>query len=498
MFYDLMLDKKEISKTMIYRRLAALEPGEYNMNELSQLFPFSYSKILAAVGEIESVLMELGYPATLFVGNKVFFSESLPTETIFSAYLIQKDIPFLFLLDLITEEPIDFPAFANKNYTSQSTVRRKLVPLRQFLMDYHIHLSVSTMKLIGDERNIRTVLATLLWMSSRGKSFPIQCFEQEKVKKYTKMMTSLMPKNNPAASITALQDIDAAIAYFRIRNGHFVRDDQLYDVFHDEVKQEVKAWRQVFDLPAGQLEIETRYIAFRHYFGAVFFEKHHFLSEKLAVKIRETAPEEDLAIQKFKAFIKKEVLDFSKLSSMRKEHFSILWENLTSVFFTYQVYRSNVLFPFFLMEPEDLPNNLIYTDLFQKLSGFMNGLSRERQNDWIAHCKNDMCRIFAALLLPEYEMSAEKYKLNIAIVQEERYVYIHKLEGFLQSLSYINYQPFEEDKADSYDVIITATKIDQQTVPSAKIIFFTYTMDESEYLNLEMSLKKLYIWKNSA
>lgn len=498
MFRDLLLEKKNLDKIEIYKKLLTLEPDTYNLLWLSHFFNLSYSKTMSAVTEIDLDLqiIDPDYESIITDNHKVVLHENLPSEDALTTYLIQQDIPFRFIIEMIENKYEHLDEFSNQNFASSSTVRRKLAPLTKFLSQYHIRLKLSTMELSGDERIIRSVFSSLLWLSSRGLELPIDHFSIEDVHRMIHKTMAIPPKNDHVPSIVYLNKITADITYHRIKNGHFVKDEPSYDMVIPPTQIIDKlSWGEFVGAPPEHQYAETRFMAFRQFFGPVFFEPDDPLFALPRDMYSETAPKVFDFITRFEKFIQEEVLDISQLPNVEKEQLNVLRGNLIMVFYDYMVFKTRVPFPFLLTESENLSKNRIYDSLYRKIERFLKKLARDPQARWINYCIDDMCKMFTVLLLPEYEESATEFNINVALVKEDQYIYDHKMEKFLLSLSCVNYLPFEPEKAEDYDVVITSSRFTKNLLPKANVVIFPYTLDEKNYLELRILLKETHIDK---
>lgn len=498
MFQELLLEKKNLDKIEIYKKLLTLEPDTYNLLWLSHFFNLSYSKTMSAITEIDVDLqtIEPDFQSIITDNHKIVLREELPSEGSLTTYLIQQDIPFRFIIEMIENKYEHLDEFSNQNFASSSTVRRKLAPLAKFLAQYHIRLKLSTMDLSGDERIIRTVFSTLLWLSSRGSEIPINHFDTDEVNRVVKNTLYLTPKNDRVPSMAIIRKIDADIAYYRIRNNHFVEDDPNYGMVLPEGQMLDKfSFGELVGAPPEHQYAETRYMAFRQFFGPVFFEKDDPLFDLPRSDLEENSPKVNDFLQRFRKFVEEEILDYSKLPIEDQEKIHVLRGNVVMIFFNYLVFKSRVPFPFLLTESENLSRNRIYDSLFRKFERFLKKIARDPQVRWINYCIDDMCKIFTVLLLPEYEENEKEYNINVTLIQEEQYIYNHKMEKFLQSLAFVNYLPYEEAKSEDYDLIIASSKLSTKNNPRENVYIFPYSLDEKNYLELRIALKELHIDK---
>lgn len=351
------------------------------------------------------------------------------------------------------------------------------------------------MELSGDERIIRAVLSSLLWLCSREVDPPISQFDPEDVQKIVKDSLKLTPKNERVPITPLFRKIDADISYHRVRNGNYVQDDPNYDMILQTNLLDETGYGEFIGAPEEHQYAETRFMAFRQFFGPVFFEKDDPMFDLPREDLPKNAPKVYDFLLKFVDFIGEEVLDSTLLPEEDQEKVHVLRGNLTIIFFNYLVFKTKVPFFFLLTESENLAKNRIYNDLYCKIEKFLKKLAREPQARWITYCLEDMCKIFTAMLLPEYEIVAKQFNLNVSLVIEDQYIYNHKMEKFLMSLAFVNIHPFSWEEINQFDIIISSSRSIKNIHPEANIIVFPYTMDERSFLDLRIVLKELHIDK---
>ncbi|MDH6365744.1 hypothetical protein M2139_002774 [Enterococcus sp. PF1-24] len=500
MFRRLLLEKKNLDKIEIYRKLLTLQPNTYNLLWLSHFLDLSYSKTMSTITEIDLDihLIDKRLEPMITSNHKIIISAKLPPEEILTIYLIQQDVPYRFLIEVIEDKYEHLDQFASHNYASPSTVRRKVAPLVKFFAQYGISSRLSTMELIGDERIIRSVLASLLWLCSNGTDLPFSHFNPKAVTYKIKKSLACRPLNNRILSVDDFHKLDADIAYHRIRNHHYVKDDPNYDmVLTETLILEKTEWGAFLGAPFEHQYAETRYMAFRQFFGPVFFDKDDPIFDIPREELPKTAPKLYDFLKQFQTFIDEEILRRYYLSDEDQENIHVLRGNLVMIFFNYLVFKTKVPFFFLLSRTEVLTKNRIYLTLYKKIESFFSKLAAEEEGQWIYCCMDDMCTFFTGLLLPEYELSAKEFNLDIALIIEDQYIYNHKIEKFLNSLTYINFVPFELKKVNDYDLVITSSHIMKSQYPNANIVIFPYTLDEHRFLELRIIIKELHIEKNT-
>ena len=101
----------------------------------------------------------------------------------FLIFLVQSTLKYQLLHDIFFEEFHTIYQFAQKQYISESTARRKINEWREQLKNYGIYLQRGTYVVQGEEEIIRLYLHMTFWQLFRGKIWPFVTISQLDVKK---------------------------------------------------------------------------------------------------------------------------------------------------------------------------------------------------------------------------------------------------------------------------------------------------------------------------
>ena len=498
MFRQLMLDDRNQEKIRLYRRLLTLKPDIYNFSWLSHFFTLPYSRIVSLIKEINQQLLKIEPQRgdLLTDEQKIVLTAAMPSEESLTISLIRQDIPYLFLLEVIENHYETLEDFADFYHVSPSTVRRKLLPLKNYLAQYHITIKFSTLELLGSERTIRALLTALLWWSSRGRELPIDHFAIHEVNRQMRACLLLSPQNEQIATTKLLHKLDADITYHRVANGHYIED---FPVFGMNIMEKVLLkrgnWGSYIGAPTEYWQAETSYMAFRLFYGPVYCNPH----DPALIVVREMMPSSSPQLNQFllmlRQFIHIELFKKTAVPPSTEDEFALLLGNFITIVYNYLVFQSKI--PFFLLLNVDkaMEKSRMFQALLDRCKGFFERIAQEFYQDWLDECLDDMCYIFAAMLLPDYEMSPHSLRLRVAILLDDQYVYNRWMKKFLNSLFYVDFQDFKTDKLNTCDVIITSNYQLLQPTPNTPIILFPLSNNTEDFFKLGATLEKYYLSK---
>ncbi|MFC0616108.1 helix-turn-helix domain-containing protein [Enterococcus faecalis] len=126
----------------------------------------------------------ISFESTKGKGIKLYVSNSNDYRD-FKQFLIDNTLTVSVVKTLALKKENSLVTLANENFVSESTIRRKIQQLKDYVefMDISIISRSGQYSIVGDEREIRMFLFIILWKVYRGRTWPFNEIE------YTKMIT---------------------------------------------------------------------------------------------------------------------------------------------------------------------------------------------------------------------------------------------------------------------------------------------------------------------
>lgn len=487
MYNYIVFEKNNLRKLDVYQELLQLPEGIYNVKELSQQFKFSYGKMSAIVNQINSdIQLCTEDKQKLIKDGKVHVNEKrLPSYDSLSKYLLVNDISFRFLISVLLKDCIDLPDFCEKNFISESSLRRKLVNLKKYLKIFGIEIRFSRVELIGDERLIRNILYYFLWRGSSGENLPINVLDGAEVDAAWEAMLPVSVEESYFVD-RKKRKFYAEIMALRIKAGCFVKDEIYYDaVINEAMTENVQAWQNLLKIPSRHLEAEARYACFSFICEYINTEEQ---AEAFIKGVTEYPFIEGFK-QQLEALLIKEVGEIDEVCSAKGDC-RILLANLLSIYYRYFLFKQRLPLFIYLEDVEWLDQSETFQRLFITVEKFFNRQVRKEQNSWMKLSTYDMTKVFAYTIFPLYEEN-RKEKLHVTLLTDGTFFYIRKVLSYLKKIDFIQTSPYNPEKIDSYDVIICSSEVGLEEFDVERICF-PITFDEGQYLSLHEQLARIY------
>lgn len=97
------------------------------------------------------------------------------------SYILENDETMKIFKLIIFEEFDSISKYAAENFVSESSIRKSLKKIKQFLSNYQLSLSRSSFHIEGEEKQIRLVIFITAWIIFKGMTWPFDFISQDKV-----------------------------------------------------------------------------------------------------------------------------------------------------------------------------------------------------------------------------------------------------------------------------------------------------------------------------
>ena len=97
------------------------------------------------------------------------------------SYILENDETMQIFKLIIFEEFESISKYAADNYVSESSIRKSLKKIKQFLSNYQLSLSRSSFRIEGEEKQIRLIIYITTWIIFKGVTWPFDFISQRKI-----------------------------------------------------------------------------------------------------------------------------------------------------------------------------------------------------------------------------------------------------------------------------------------------------------------------------
>lgn len=469
MIETLFLTEPAIARLTLLQQLADSPNETISINSLASETQSSYPKTQRLVAELAVDLEQL-YCQKLFTHTgklRTGFSTLMIDD--YRNFLIKESIPYRFLFTLLTKKNAELSTFCHENFISTASVNRRLAPLKQCLAQYQIQLNVSKMRLYGSESAIRILLFNFFWLVDSGNELLTEEVLPPDIESLSFWQAAWM-KNVSQRTVI----IHLTIFRLRQQQGCLVEND-----YHSLLLPESQATiRQIFKVPAENLESEIRFL----FYLLIYWPMYYELTDPRLQYLEQSYYVSDNAIFT-EAFLDRwyQHLDFT---DHHADSLPLLQLNLLIVFANYSIRQTSppMLLDYFYEQVITLPPNC---DMLAKdVRRTLRLLGRRQQMSWLPDCLDELTRNFTLLLLP-YVKTQPKEQLHVGIQLDANHFMLKQIVDFCDKLPYVEPIFFSDTLPEQVDFAILS--------PSSQtpIIEVTHDIEVYRLSNYRISYQEL-------
>lgn len=254
------INKKNIEQLYgkeIYCELLLLEylyesQEGYEMSKLTVYLELNRRTLAKYMEKINSHAIKLyGRECIQFTKRKTYiFNGTKPEYQRLHLKLIEDSFVLVLATKFLSHSYIVFDEFCMSNYLGESTVRRKINVLNEFLNFLNIQIYIQKNKIIlkGKEKDIRFSLITFFWNTYQGMEWPFYNFSKDVImKKIEEFLPSIFKKTNANKrerllyifAINILRSQKSSIDLspkFLLHFDYLVQDNVLFPNFFEQVQ----------------------------------------------------------------------------------------------------------------------------------------------------------------------------------------------------------------------------------------------------------------------
>lgn len=499
LFEELMMDSSTLTKFNIYKKIYQLKQPTLPISQLAAAFDLNYQQALIILAEINQEITDYSkrQPSILEKAGKINIASLIVSIDEYRYLLLKKSIPFMFILYFLNHEQPTIEDFCSRHYVSQSTVARKMGPLKKHVKRFNLRFSFREANLIGDERIVRVALFNTLWLGTRGIIWPFKNVEKAEAVKLVEAFSEYFPSSKTYLGAHELAFF-AAIFLSRIRKKLFVDYDPKYDFLmkdnpYYDFKRLNKVLGPVKALSPEKQKAESSFIFFlAHYAPFYTLESDPSLQQTLTDFLKR-----DNGIQKFVEmfirYMQQEV--FYDAPTLLDQ--PLLKGNLFNVFFVFHVLRQ----PFpnlqgLVAHPEKSQQQM---DIFleTKIRNFLIKHLNHSVYPYLAMIQSSLIRSLKNVLLPYLDQIQYEKNLKVGIAFEHEFLLVRDLYQFLNRLGFVDAYPYIDEQTTNYDLVISSSLLPLKTYPELPLYFMDLSYGDEELAYLYIRLNKLFKEKNT-
>lgn len=498
MFYEeLMMDSQALIKFKLFQRMLTLKELNHSIAQLAKDMTLSYQQTFIELKEIDQDLNELAidHKSIIGRGGKIQTQNIKTTIDDYRYFLLKKSIPFLYVLYLLNEEQATITDFCQKYYVSRSTVSRKFEKLKTHLKRYNLRFTYTESNLVGDERLVRLALFNLIWLGVRGLDWPF-VEKEENAETLVESFSTYFPQSRSYLDQWELKYF-AALLLTRVKKGNFVKYDKRYNFlmkhssyFHFDNLKECSA--KFPTMSEKQSKAETSFIYFISRMIPFYTNDEEQTLNQTIMMYTET---ENPIYPMITAF-----LETMKTGAFAR-HPELLDKktvigNLLNISFGAYVFHKP--FPtIYRLENPAIDKGFAEEKILKEIDTFFTAYRNEHVIDFINDSnQKQVTQLFKNELLPLFDIIRYSNPLTVGIALENNFSLTEGLYLFLKDLRFIDVEPYNNQKNQPYDLVISSQQLLKKLSPDCATYIWDYSNTDYQYINLYYSLKKHFDNKN--
>lgn len=479
---SILLSDESKKKLEIFLELNKLDDGIYSISSIIKLLRFSKNTVYHLLENI-SVDLDTLFGYKLFDENgKIIWSKKAYDTNRYNQFLLRQSLPYNFILFVLLNPDKTLVDFCTTSFTSTSTIRRTLQPFLTFLKKFDIKINLSSMKLEGNEYEVRMLFHTILWSCSLGQGILEVQEERQKEEELLKKIGFFdCPYINNDDILTIL-----LVAKLRIQNNFSVKSPPaINDFVPAEVTSAITDYLADFIPLTCSLDAEVKSLVFQIYFSNLYFHNddirvkdiyQYYLEKKKVIKF---IPTIDKLFGRVDLTIGSNTLlplvnTLSLFLSFSLNHRPLPWMNEFSNY--------EVLFP--TITPQKIA----------PVEAFFSRVATKKELGWLSKYPYDFLNYIYYIFEPY--MAQRALKIKVAIIPIPNHRIVSELCDFLAMFSFVD-SCFRDQSDPEVDLYISTF---ESLIPDNTSNFFLVDTNEISLESkneLFASIYKLYMERTS-
>lgn len=449
-YESLMLTKTQLESYQFFESLSKLPRRRYLIRDLAGPMNCPPAKVKYALERIAE-LIDVMDPSqgALFRQSKYLDLAEVTISLSDFRFLLMKEhsIAFQFLLWILMAEDASMESFLEAHYISQSTLNRGVRALQRYLRNYRVQISLTNFQIQApDELMLRQSLFYLFWLGTKGETSVFGDYQIEE-----SVITELL-KNVPQEHhyvMSKLYRLKLIIQHYRVKKGHYMTENQRLQLLLDTPALDKGFIEMIPDIPVTDKRLEAEGLLSNVVVSPLFFSYDQPLIDKHLTLHQQATPELAQLPEAFLTYFETHILKMA----IPYEERQVLLANLTQAAAGIWVFDGT--FPnlhYFLLQEQDNPANLQYElevrQFFQsdEIRPFLNYRTYFRTFE----------KSFAHILQPYYVKNMTWPHLLVGVAVEPNSILHDKIKLVLDSIYFVDTQPFIPAEAEKYDLVISS------------------------------------------
>lgn len=430
---DTLLLEDSIGQKLVIMEFFLKQPaGIYPINTVCSCLTLSHGTASSLLAEINRDLQNLsGYT---FFGHdrKVLWQPATYRHNRYTQYLIRSSIPYQFVLHTLTKPEKPFATFCSELFLSESTVTRKLRPLKLLLQRFDLRLSAKKMAITGSELVLRMFYSTYLWLGNHGEDLSYTTFSLQT----EAFLAARLNQGCHHFMHTKEIFLHLSVQRLRYEQGHLLEKEAYPDLLMDELAQSLIPYIQNFICENPQQRLHQLSLNCLFLLTPLYLEID-FRGEillKYFEKLPEKNPFKRLVLE-FQTYFFQEIIT---LNTDKYEHLNLWKVNFLVLLLRFDLIAGDIPMISDLSRYVSPMEQPLFNRLKQQLKIFFRKVAKRQTFPWLTKHLNDFVDDCTYALFANYKHGLQHDYLTVGIITSPDHYIQQILNNLMRQFTFVN------------------------------------------------------------
>lgn len=431
MLHALLIEEAMGQKLAIMEFFLQKQAGIYSTNTICCGLVLSHRTAATLISEINEDLQALSGYEFVCRDRKIHWRPEKYHHNSYIQYLIRRSLPYQFVLRTLTHPHESFAQFCDSLFLSQSTVLRKLRPLKDLLKRFDLQVRATKMRLTGAEVPLRMFYTTYLWLGHHGEDLKsavgIMTAEVELTKRLTDQFQQFMhPKE-----LTLL----LAVHRLRYEQGHWLEELSYPDLGPPAFSAALQQYG-TFITDAAQRKLHLQSLAAVFFLTPLYFEASDFRGQQLLHHFQQLPldnPLKALALE-FEEYFFRELVNLDATEYQQID----LWRiNFYTTLLRYALFPGDLPLISDLTRYIPTEERPLFEQMKRQQKVFFRKIAKRLRYPWLAQTLNAFVEDCSYALFPNYKDCFQRCILKVGIVTSPDYYIQQLVRNLLRQFAFV-------------------------------------------------------------
>lgn len=431
MLEPLILDDMAWSKLDIMEYLVAHPPGTYTINTLCLDLALSFTRTANLVTEIAADFQELFSYQLLDTGRKLIWQPEKYRHNDYIQFLLRHSVSYQFVCCTLLTPTVRFDTFCESLYLSQSTVLRKLQPLRELLSEYSLSCHSSKMALTGPENMLRSFYTMYLWAGSHGDDLILSNDDFSDEQRLTKILFETVGSfMHPKELLLRL-----SISRLRFNQGYRLALTH-QDLFSQSILRPVlQSYTSRFISDTSQATLHVNYLIQNLYLTSQYTDTMDFRVVELQKFYQSQSSDCAIitTIDEYCQHFQQNIVE----SSVPNSAGYLMKINLLATLLNFEEYQGNNPRIMDLTKHTATDDQEAFYHLLEQNEAFFSTFRLQKRFFWLKHAQDRFSETITHAVFPCYKVTAQQQKLRVALLTSPDHYICQTLTDLLSHLEFV-------------------------------------------------------------